>query len=176
MRWNQVTTQRWQPTVGSFCVSFVSPRRQALLCSSLLPPLSQLMDDSSSSCRRSVHRVLNRLALLPAGALGTPDSVRRFEEEIWSKFSSVLFEFGNHNSVWQQLIHWTILRLQNYVLNIIKVVFLLFHIIYRFPTKHFKLQNVFQLICVSTWEGSSKIYLKIVLKSRAVSTAWLVVH
>ncbi|XP_076587454.1 radial spoke head 14 homolog [Chaetodon auriga] len=42
--------------------------RQALLSSSLLPPLSQLLDDSSSSCRRSVHRVLNRLSLLPAGA------------------------------------------------------------------------------------------------------------
>ncbi|XP_042276332.1 radial spoke head 14 homolog [Thunnus maccoyii] len=42
--------------------------RQALLSSSLLPPLSQLLDDSSSSCRRNVHRVLNRLALLPAGA------------------------------------------------------------------------------------------------------------
>ncbi|XP_056232045.1 radial spoke head 14 homolog [Seriola aureovittata] len=42
--------------------------RQALLSSSLLPPLSQLLGDSSSSCRRNVHRVLNRLALLPAGA------------------------------------------------------------------------------------------------------------
>ncbi|XP_070761199.1 radial spoke head 14 homolog [Enoplosus armatus] len=42
--------------------------RQALLSSSLLPPLSQLLDDSSSSCRRNVHRVLNRLTLLPAGA------------------------------------------------------------------------------------------------------------
>ncbi|TKS79169.1 Radial spoke head 14 -like protein [Collichthys lucidus] len=42
--------------------------RQALLSSSLLPPLSQLLDDPSSSCRRSVHRVLTRLTLLPAGA------------------------------------------------------------------------------------------------------------
>ncbi|XP_056275388.1 radial spoke head 14 homolog [Pseudoliparis swirei] len=42
--------------------------RQALLASCLLPPLSQLLDDSSSSCRRSVHCVLSRLALLPAGA------------------------------------------------------------------------------------------------------------
>ncbi|TDH12642.1 hypothetical protein EPR50_G00049140 [Perca flavescens] len=42
--------------------------RQALLSSSLLPPLSQLVDDNSSSCRRNVHRVLNRLTLLPAGA------------------------------------------------------------------------------------------------------------
>ncbi|GLD68444.1 radial spoke head 14 homolog [Lates japonicus] len=42
--------------------------RQALLSSSLLPPLSQLLDDCSSSCRRNVHRVLNRLAQLPAGA------------------------------------------------------------------------------------------------------------
>ncbi|XP_030579519.1 radial spoke head 14 homolog [Archocentrus centrarchus] len=42
--------------------------RQALLASSLLPLLSQLLDDSSFSCRRNVHRVLNRLALLPAGA------------------------------------------------------------------------------------------------------------
>ncbi|XP_034546992.1 radial spoke head 14 homolog [Notolabrus celidotus] len=42
--------------------------RQALLCSSLLPPLSRLLDDLSSSCRRNVHRVLNRLTLLPAGA------------------------------------------------------------------------------------------------------------
>ncbi|KAE8277042.1 Radial spoke head 14-like protein [Larimichthys crocea] len=43
-------------------------RQQALLSSSLLPPLSQLLDDPSSSCRRSVHRVLKRLTLLPAGA------------------------------------------------------------------------------------------------------------
>ncbi|KAG7490134.1 radial spoke head 14-like [Solea senegalensis] len=42
--------------------------RQALLSSSLLPPLSELLDDDSSSCRRNVHQVLNRLALLPAGA------------------------------------------------------------------------------------------------------------
>ncbi|XP_069581676.1 radial spoke head 14 homolog isoform X2 [Brachyistius frenatus] len=45
-----------------------SAGRQALLTSSLLSPLSLLLDDSSSSCRTSVHRVLNRLALLPAGA------------------------------------------------------------------------------------------------------------
>ncbi|KAF3695274.1 Radial spoke head 14 -like protein [Channa argus] len=45
-----------------------STGRQALLSSSLLPPLSQLLDDSSISCRRNVHRVLNRLSLLPAGA------------------------------------------------------------------------------------------------------------
>uniref|UniRef100_UPI0037E8C198 radial spoke head 14 homolog n=1 Tax=Semicossyphus pulcher TaxID=241346 RepID=UPI0037E8C198 len=42
--------------------------RQALLSSSLLPPLSELLDDSSSSCRRNLHGVLNRLTLLPAGA------------------------------------------------------------------------------------------------------------
>ncbi|CAB1428839.1 unnamed protein product [Pleuronectes platessa] len=42
--------------------------REALLSSSLLPPLSQLLDDQSSSCRTNVHRVLNRLTLLPAGA------------------------------------------------------------------------------------------------------------
>ncbi|XP_062237227.1 radial spoke head 14 homolog isoform X2 [Platichthys flesus] len=42
--------------------------REALLSSSLLPPLSQLLDDHSSSCRTNVHRVLNRLTLLPAGA------------------------------------------------------------------------------------------------------------
>ncbi|XP_049906241.1 radial spoke head 14 homolog [Epinephelus moara] len=42
--------------------------RQALLSSSLLPALSQLLDDSSSSCRLNVLRVLNRLTLLPAGA------------------------------------------------------------------------------------------------------------
>ncbi|CAB1428838.1 unnamed protein product [Pleuronectes platessa] len=41
---------------------------EALLSSSLLPPLSQLLDDQSSSCRTNVHRVLNRLTLLPAGA------------------------------------------------------------------------------------------------------------
>ncbi|KAL3975238.1 WNT1-inducible-signaling pathway protein 1 [Sarotherodon galilaeus] len=41
---------------------------QAVLASSLLPPLCQLLDDSSFSCRRNVHRVLNHLALLPAGA------------------------------------------------------------------------------------------------------------
>ncbi|CAK6979925.1 radial spoke head 14 homolog [Scomber scombrus] len=43
--------------------------RRALLSSALLPPLSQLLDDSSSSCRRNVHRVLNRLARLPAGTV-----------------------------------------------------------------------------------------------------------
>uniref|UniRef100_A0A3Q1EBZ3 Radial spoke head 14 homolog n=1 Tax=Acanthochromis polyacanthus TaxID=80966 RepID=A0A3Q1EBZ3_9TELE len=42
--------------------------RQAVLSSSLLPPLTQLLDDSSSSCRINTLRVLNRLALLPAGA------------------------------------------------------------------------------------------------------------
>ncbi|XP_040011858.1 radial spoke head 14 homolog [Xiphias gladius] len=42
--------------------------RRAVLSSSLLPPVSRLLDDSSSSCRRSVHRVLHRLALRPAGA------------------------------------------------------------------------------------------------------------
>ncbi|KAL3062346.1 hypothetical protein OYC64_002202 [Pagothenia borchgrevinki] len=42
--------------------------RQALLSSSFLPHLSELMDDSSSSCRRNVQRVLNRLTLMPAGA------------------------------------------------------------------------------------------------------------
>nr|XP_046242548.1 radial spoke head 14 homolog [Scatophagus argus] len=42
--------------------------RQALLSSSLLPPLCQLLDDPSSSCRKNVHRVLNHLSLLPAGA------------------------------------------------------------------------------------------------------------
>ncbi|XP_069379021.1 radial spoke head 14 homolog isoform X2 [Paralichthys olivaceus] len=42
--------------------------REALFSSSLLPPLSELLDDHSSSCRTNVHRVLNRLALLPAGA------------------------------------------------------------------------------------------------------------
>ncbi|TKS82862.1 Radial spoke head 14 -like protein [Collichthys lucidus] len=36
--------------------------------SSSLLPLSQLLDDPSSSCRRSIHRVLKRLTLLPAGA------------------------------------------------------------------------------------------------------------
>ncbi|KAM4578045.1 radial spoke head 14 homolog [Fundulus diaphanus] len=42
--------------------------RLALLSSSLLPPLFGLLDDSSSSCRRNVHLVLNGLAQLPAGA------------------------------------------------------------------------------------------------------------
>ncbi|MEQ2186487.1 hypothetical protein GOODEAATRI_028971, partial [Goodea atripinnis] len=42
--------------------------RLALLSSSLLPPLSDLLDDSSSSCRRNVHLVLNGLAQMPAGA------------------------------------------------------------------------------------------------------------
>uniref|UniRef100_A0A3Q2P1U1 Radial spoke head 14 homolog n=1 Tax=Fundulus heteroclitus TaxID=8078 RepID=A0A3Q2P1U1_FUNHE len=39
--------------------------RLALLSSSLLPPLFGLLDDSSSSCRRNVHLVLNGLAQLP---------------------------------------------------------------------------------------------------------------
>ncbi|XP_038139076.1 radial spoke head 14 homolog [Cyprinodon tularosa] len=42
--------------------------RLALLSSSLLPSLSDLLDDPSSSCRRNVHLVLNGLAQLPAGA------------------------------------------------------------------------------------------------------------
>lgn len=42
--------------------------RQALLASALLPPLSKLLDDSSISCRRNVHRVLKHLSLLPAGS------------------------------------------------------------------------------------------------------------
>ncbi|KAM9810566.1 radial spoke head 14 homolog [Neosynchiropus ocellatus] len=42
--------------------------RQALLSSSLLPPLSVLLDDPSPSCRLKVHQVLNSLALLPSGA------------------------------------------------------------------------------------------------------------
>lgn len=46
----------------------VSSCRQALLASSLLPPLAKLLDDSSTSCRRNVHRVLNHLSLLPAGS------------------------------------------------------------------------------------------------------------
>ncbi|XP_017288615.1 radial spoke head 14 homolog [Kryptolebias marmoratus] len=45
-----------------------STGRQALLSSSLLPPLSEMLDDSSSSCRRNVHLVLNGIAQLPAGA------------------------------------------------------------------------------------------------------------
>lgn len=45
----------------------ISSRRQALLDSTLLPPLSELLDDTSSICRRNVHKVLNRLAMLPAG-------------------------------------------------------------------------------------------------------------
>lgn len=50
--------------VKSLCVSC----RQALLSSALLPPLAKLLDDSSISCRRNVHRVLNHLSLLPAGS------------------------------------------------------------------------------------------------------------
>ncbi|XP_023151946.2 radial spoke head 14 homolog [Amphiprion ocellaris] len=42
--------------------------RQAVLSSSLLPSLSQLLDDSSSSSRINALRALNCLALLPAGA------------------------------------------------------------------------------------------------------------
>ncbi|XP_043968149.1 radial spoke head 14 homolog [Gambusia affinis] len=42
--------------------------RSALLASSLLTPLSDLMDDPSASCRTNAHRVLSGLAQLPAGA------------------------------------------------------------------------------------------------------------
>ncbi|XP_014827710.1 PREDICTED: radial spoke head 14 homolog [Poecilia mexicana] len=42
--------------------------RSALLASGLLPSLSHLMDDPSTSCRTNVHRVLSGLAQLPAGA------------------------------------------------------------------------------------------------------------
>ncbi|KAM9360151.1 radial spoke head 14 homolog [Symphorus nematophorus] len=41
--------------------------RQAVLSSSFLPHLSQLLDDPFSSCRRNVHRVLNHLTVLPSG-------------------------------------------------------------------------------------------------------------
>uniref|UniRef100_A0A8C6NMD2 Dynein axonemal assembly factor 5 TPR repeats domain-containing protein n=1 Tax=Nothobranchius furzeri TaxID=105023 RepID=A0A8C6NMD2_NOTFU len=39
-----------------------------LISSSLLPPLWELLDDPSSSCRRNVYLVLTHLAELPAGA------------------------------------------------------------------------------------------------------------
>nr|XP_015815825.2 radial spoke head 14 homolog [Nothobranchius furzeri] len=42
--------------------------RLFLISSSLLPPLWELLDDSSSSCRRNVYLVLTQLAELPAGA------------------------------------------------------------------------------------------------------------
>uniref|UniRef100_A0A3Q3DYW9 Radial spoke head 14 homolog n=1 Tax=Hippocampus comes TaxID=109280 RepID=A0A3Q3DYW9_HIPCM len=42
--------------------------RQALLSSPLLARLSQLLDDPSPLCRTRAHRVMNSLALLPAGA------------------------------------------------------------------------------------------------------------
>ncbi|XP_061673678.1 radial spoke head 14 homolog isoform X2 [Syngnathoides biaculeatus] len=42
--------------------------RQALLSSPLLARLSQLLDDPSPLCRTRAHRVINSLALLPAGA------------------------------------------------------------------------------------------------------------
>uniref|UniRef100_A0A8C6TAJ2 Radial spoke head 14 homolog n=1 Tax=Neogobius melanostomus TaxID=47308 RepID=A0A8C6TAJ2_9GOBI len=42
--------------------------RRTLLASSLLAPLSLLLDDPDGGCRVAVHRVLNRLALLPSGA------------------------------------------------------------------------------------------------------------
>ncbi|XP_077377939.1 radial spoke head 14 homolog [Festucalex cinctus] len=42
--------------------------RQALLASPLLARLSQLLDDPSPLCRTRAHRVMNSLALLPAGA------------------------------------------------------------------------------------------------------------
>ncbi|PWA15655.1 hypothetical protein CCH79_00020781 [Gambusia affinis] len=43
-------------------------KESALLASSLLTPLSDLMDDPSASCRTNAHRVLSGLAQLPAGA------------------------------------------------------------------------------------------------------------
>ncbi|KAM3611614.1 uncharacterized protein V6R79_021360 [Siganus canaliculatus] len=59
--------------------------RLGVLRSSLLPPLSLLVDDSSSSCRRSAHRVLNRLSLLPEGVESlltlVPALMRRLREE-----------------------------------------------------------------------------------------------
>ncbi|CAN9512808.1 unnamed protein product [Ophioblennius macclurei] len=42
--------------------------RQAMLTSSLLPPLCELLEDSCASCRRSALRVLELLTQLPAGA------------------------------------------------------------------------------------------------------------
>lgn len=46
--------------------------RQALLSSPLLARLSQLLDDPSPLCRTRAHRVMNSLALLPAGRRGRP--------------------------------------------------------------------------------------------------------
>nr|XP_061836953.1 radial spoke head 14 homolog [Nerophis lumbriciformis] len=42
--------------------------RHALLSSPLLPRLSLLLDDQSAPCRTRAHRVMNSLAVLPAGA------------------------------------------------------------------------------------------------------------
>ncbi|XP_076027527.1 radial spoke head 14 homolog [Genypterus blacodes] len=52
--------------------------RQAILSSSLLSPLSQLLD----SCRRSVLLVMNRLSLLPAGAQALLALVPKLMEQL----------------------------------------------------------------------------------------------
>lgn len=54
-------------------MSHVSSCRQALLASSLLPGLSELLDDSS--CRTNVLQVLERLSLLPAGTPFRPETL-----------------------------------------------------------------------------------------------------
>ncbi|XP_061625217.1 radial spoke head 14 homolog isoform X1 [Phyllopteryx taeniolatus] len=54
--------------------------RQALLSSPLLARLSQLLDDPSPLCRTRAHRVINSLALLPAGRQVHLDDIRESQQ------------------------------------------------------------------------------------------------
>uniref|UniRef100_A0A8C6T8P9 Uncharacterized protein n=1 Tax=Neogobius melanostomus TaxID=47308 RepID=A0A8C6T8P9_9GOBI len=59
----------YQTVTGAFVRCFcdlLTCFRRTLLASSLLAPLSLLLDDPDGGCRVAVHRVLNRLALLPS--------------------------------------------------------------------------------------------------------------
>uniref|UniRef100_A0A3B3ZKL9 Radial spoke head 14 homolog n=1 Tax=Periophthalmus magnuspinnatus TaxID=409849 RepID=A0A3B3ZKL9_9GOBI len=58
------------PLLLSLILTLFYVHSHALLSSSLLTPLSLLLDDPDSHCRISVHRVLNRLSLLPSGLMG----------------------------------------------------------------------------------------------------------
>ncbi|XP_061135203.1 radial spoke head 14 homolog isoform X1 [Syngnathus typhle] len=60
--------------------------RQALLSSPLLARLSQLLDDPSPLCRTRAHRVINSLALLPAGRQGHLDDITESQTTLFDAF------------------------------------------------------------------------------------------
>ncbi|KAM6930876.1 radial spoke head 14 homolog [Xenentodon cancila] len=88
-------------------LTVLSIGRQALLASSLLPRLSELLDDSSTSCRRNVQHVLHRLALQPAGAAAVLSLVpvlmqkleREEEEEVQTLLLSTISRCCRFNAL-----------------------------------------------------------------------------